>query len=94
MLGPLTELIRGLGPYNHDDVCDRDLGGGGVRSRRLEVIVAGQKLRRSCGECTAAPALVARAQQRGGGQRCGRCGHNSVGAGRGVDGVGSEVMAP
>ena len=42
MLGPLTELIRGLGPYSHDVVCDRDLGGGGsVRSRRLEVIVAG-----------------------------------------------------
>ena len=29
MLGPLTELIRGLGPYNHDVACDRDLGGGG-----------------------------------------------------------------
>ena len=92
MLGPLIELIRGLGPYNHDVVCDRDLGeGGGVRESRLEVIVVGQKHRRSCGDCTAAPALVARAQQRGGGQRCGRRGHSIVGVGRGVDGVGTAA---
>jgi len=92
MLGPLTELIRGLGPYSHDVACDRDLGGGGgVGSQRLEVIVVGQKRRRSCGDCTAALALVARAQQRGGGQRCGWRGHSSVGAGRGVDGVGTAA---